>query len=167
MAIKRKLKRYFKVAFAINCMCMFAWMCADYTLTHKNTAESLVVVTRPTLEDTTPREYREHNLNLKDIPPVTIEDKITKAFGKDAKMAIAIAKAESGLRSDAIGDTNTKYSSIGIFQIRLLPERNITKEQMIDSDHNIEYAKMLFDKSGWNPWSAYRNGSYKKYLSTD
>jgi hypothetical protein len=167
MAIKNKIKKYLNIAFVLNCMCMISWIGTDYTLTHKNTAESIVVVNRPSFDDTTPREYREYNLNIKDTIPETIEDKIAKVFGKDAKMAIAIAKAESGLRSDAIGDTNTKYPSIGVFQIRLLPERGITKEQMLNPDHNIEYAKMLHDKHGWQPWSVWKSGSYKKHLSTD
>jgi hypothetical protein len=102
----------------------------------------------------------------RELPRVeSVEDMITRYFGKDAKVAIAVAKAESGLRADALGDTNTKYPSAGIFQIRLLPERQITKEQMFSAEHNIEYAKMLFDKSGWKPWSAYNNGAYLKHLT--
>jgi len=94
----------------------------------------------------------------------TIEDKIRRVFGKDAEVAIAVAKAESGLDPLVVGDMNTKYHSIGVFQIRLLPERGLTMEQMQNADENINYAKMLFDKHGWKPWTCYNNGAYKKFL---
>lgn len=92
------------------------------------------------------------------------EQLIERYFGNDAKTALAIAKAESGLNPTALGDTNTKYPSAGVFQIRLLPERGITKEQMFDIEHNVEYAKMLYDKYGWSCWSVFNNGSFKKFL---
>jgi len=92
------------------------------------------------------------------------EEIIQRYFGDNSKMAIAIAKAESGLNPNAIGDTNTRYHSVGLFQIRLLPERGITKEEMLDPEHNVEYAKMLFDKHGWSPWTVYRTGKYRNYL---
>lgn len=90
-----------------------------------------------------------------DMPkqPVTIEDKVSKVFGKDSDNALKIIKCESSFNPTALGDTNTRYPSAGLFQIRLLPERQITKEQMFDVDENIKYAKMLFDKYQWKPWS--------------
>ncbi len=94
----------------------------------------------------------------------TVEELIERYFGTDTKVALAIAMAESGLNPTALGDTNTKYPSAGLFQIRLLPERGITKEQMFNSEENVRYAKLLHDKYGWSCWTVYKNGSYKKYL---
>jgi soluble lytic murein transglycosylase-like protein len=99
-----------------------------------------------------------------ELPRESTNQLISRYFGKDADVAIAIAKAESGLNPNAIGDTDTKYHSVGLFQIRLLPERGISKEEMLNPEHNVQYAKMLFDKHGWSPWSVFKNGSYKKYL---
>jgi hypothetical protein len=83
----------------------------------------------------------------------SVEDKIRKVFGAQAENALRIVKCESSFKTDALGDTNTPHPSAGLFQIRLLPERQITKEQMFNVDENINYAKMLFDKHGWKPWS--------------
>lgn len=95
---------------------------------------------------------------------VTVEDKIKTAFPKDWNIMLAIAHAESNLDPLAYNDS-TKYPCVGVFQIRLLPERGITRTQMEDVDHNIEYAKMLHDKYGFKPWSAWLNGSFKKFLN--
>ena len=81
-----------------------------------------------------------------------VEQLIRKYFGKDAETAIKVATLESGLDPNAEGDLNTRYHSIGVFQIRLLPDRGLTVEEMKNPEHNIAYAKMLYDKSGWNPW---------------
>lgn len=63
---------------------------------------------------------------------------------------LKIAKCESGLRPDAIGDHGT---SIGVMQIHLPAHPSVTKEQMLDPEQNIAYAKQVFDKSGVRPWS--------------
>lgn len=91
----------------------------------------------------------------KDIPkqPETIEEKIIRFFGKDSEQAIKVFTCESGLNPNVIGDINTKYPSVGVAQIRMLPERNLQVSEMLDADKNLDYAKHLFDKSGWTPWT--------------
>ena len=103
--------------------------------------------------------------------PITLEDKIRVVFGEYADVAIAIARAESGLRADAIGDGHISYlqdgveygMSYGIFQIRHLPGRP-TPAELLDPDFNIKYAHRLFLRSGFYPWSAYTSKSYLEYL---
>lgn len=97
--------------------------------------------------------------------PLTIEEKIKNVFGKDGDVAVAVFKAESGLDPNVIGDLKTKYPSVGIAQIRMLPERGLKVADMLDEDKNIAYAKMLFDKSGFSPWTKFNNGDFKKYLT--
>lgn len=91
-------------------------------------------------------------------------DLFVKYFGSEAETMRAICMAESGLDTNAVGDTNTKYPSVGLCQIRLLPERQLTMEQMKIPEENIKYAKLLYDKYGWTPWSCFNSGAYKKYL---
>lgn len=100
-----------------------------------------------------------------------IEQKILEVFGGDTT-AVKIAKAESQLDPDAIGDLHLtflrngkKYGmSCGVFQIRVLPGRP-SCEELLDVEKNIEYAKKLYDESGWYPWSTYKNGKYLEYLN--
>jgi hypothetical protein len=92
------------------------------------------------------------------------EDLFDKYFKENAKTMRAICKAESNLNPNAIGDTNTKYISVGLCQIRLLPERGLTKEQMMIPEENVKYSKHLFDKYGFKPWTCYNNNRYLDYL---
>jgi hypothetical protein len=58
--------------------------------------------------------------------PLSIEDKIRKAFGDEGDIAVAVAKCESQLIGDKIGDEHLTFQhngqiygrSIGLFQIR-------------------------------------------------
>lgn len=105
--------------------------------------------------------------------PSSIEDKILKAWEGtgEGHIAVAVAKSESGLRTDAVGDIPLEYwhegkkigHSCGIFQIRVLPGRPDC-ETLKDVDKNIEFARKLYDKSGFYPWSNWKNQRYLKYL---
>jgi hypothetical protein len=103
---------------------------------------------------------------------LSLDDKIRQAFPEDPETAVAIAKAESQLVPDKIGDKHLIYyegdeiygDSIGVFQIRMFPERKVTREELKNVDVNIEWARKLYDERGWQPWSAYTSGSYLKYL---
>lgn len=105
--------------------------------------------------------------------PSSIEDKILKAWEGtgEGHIAVAVAKSESGLRTDAVGDIPLEYwhegkkigHSCGIFQIRVLPGRPDC-ETLKDVDKNIEFARKLYDKSGFYPWSNWKNNAYLKHL---
>jgi len=101
-----------------------------------------------------------------------IEVKIWEVFGEDAPTAIKVATCESGMRAEAHGDTallvvNGKDivgDSIGVFQIRTggkdfnrARANNMTPDEfrawMWDADENIKYAKEIYDRQGWAPWT--------------
>jgi hypothetical protein len=105
-------------------------------------------------------------------PPGEIEKKIRKTFKECPDLAVAVARAENtGMIPDQIGDRHLTFTqdgitygfSVGIFQIRYLPGRPDPKE-LKDPDFNIKYAYEMYKASGWFPWSAWKNGSYQKYL---
>lgn len=106
-------------------------------------------------------------------PPSSIEAKILKAWEGtgEGHIAVAVAKSESGLRTDAVGDIPLEYwhegkkigHSCGIFQIRVLPSRPDC-ETLKDVDKNIEFARKLYDKSGFYPWSNFKNNAYLRHL---
>lgn len=96
---------------------------------------------------------------------------LARHFGDNIRIAKAVMQAESGCRSDAVGDGHITYvqngvtygMSCGLYQIRILPGRP-SCEQLKNPGENIAYAGQLFAKSGWYPWSAYKNGAYLKHL---
>lgn len=89
---------------------------------------------------------------------------IRETFGDEAETAIAIAKAESGLNPKAVNEKNSNGSSdYGLFQINSI--HNPTEEQKFNAEENIKMSKRIYDARGnWTAWSAYNNGSFKKYL---
>lgn len=86
----------------------------------------------------------------------------------------AIAHAESGFRTDAIGDkdlTEKGECSVGLWQINYRPSRDVTggpRDPTLNLQplHNAQAAFMI-SSSGtrFSPWSTYTNGAYKKYFN--
>ncbi len=89
-----------------------------------------------------------------------IERLIRETFPEDPDTAVRIAHCESRLDPTRVGDTHTAYSSYGVFQIRLLPGRvkyaGLTAEKLLDARANIAYARKIYDRFGWRPWTCAR-----------
>lgn len=98
-----------------------------------------------------------------DVKP-NIKEYILGKFGKDGQIALAIVKAESSLRCNAIGDRNLNPKSYGLFQIRAFKGRPPVNE-LLDCYTNIDTAHKIYQTQGFNPWSTYKSGKYKKFLN--
>lgn len=90
-----------------------------------------------------------------------VKNLITKVFGEDAPTMIKVAECESSLRQHdnnglvLRGVVDKKDS--GVFQINLryhLEEAEAFKLDIDKLEHNIIYAKLLYDKYGLQPWKA-------------
>ena len=92
----------------------------------------------------------------------SIETEIAEVFGAEHKIAMAIAKAESGLNPGAVNRNRDGSRDIGIFQIN--DRHGWSDEDRLDWKTNIRIAKELRDSRGWNEWSVYNNGNYRNYL---
>lgn len=97
---------------------------------------------------------------------------IIENFGAEQlNTAKAVMRAESGCRTDAVGDNHITFTrngqlmgmSCGLFQIRILPGRN-TCEAYKNPIYAIQQAGSMLKKSGWQPWSAWKSGKYKQFL---
>lgn len=83
---------------------------------------------------------------------------------------LAIAKAESGCRSNARGDGHLTYTqnsrtygySLGLFQVRILPGREHCDTNEVQV--NVRCAYDIYKGQGLKAWSVYSNGAYKKHL---
>jgi hypothetical protein len=73
--------------------------------------------------------------------------------------AYNVMMGESSGRPNAVGDTDTPYSSYGLFQIRALPGRP-SPQQLMDPEFNVRYAAQLFSQEKWNPWTVARKLGY-------
>ena len=92
----------------------------------------------------------------------SIETEIAEVFGAEHKIAMAIAKAESGLNPGAVNRNRDGSRDIGIFQIN--DQHGWSEAERLDWKTNIRIAKELRDRRGWNEWAVYKNGSYRYYL---
>lgn len=96
-------------------------------------------------------------------PPQQIEDLIREYFPECPDVAIAVARAESGLNPDVIGDRHLAKPSIGLFQINQI-WHNYSTEELQNPEFNIKIAKQIFNSGGWNRWTTYKTGRYKLFI---
>ncbi len=92
-------------------------------------------------------------ITSKNIDPTIITDYIiaeSVASGVDPQMVLGIAKAESGLNPQAIGDHGTSH---GLFQIHLPAHKDITKEQAEDPIFATQWSINEMKKNGCKIWS--------------
>ena len=91
---------------------------------------------------------------------------IRETFWEDPVTAVAVAMAESQLRQRALNLKDAHRGcdgSYGIFQIGCIHETD--PDTLFDVEYNIKRAREIYDESGWQPWGAFTNGSYKRYLA--
>ena len=110
----------------------------------------------------------------------SIEDYIKVISGKDAKVAIAVMKNECNPQNKAFPKCyyRTEHEkSIGIFQINLessshwihaskVPGQTIEEKikWLYNPYNNTLVAYKIFQSSGFEAWSAYKNGNYLRSL---
>jgi len=76
---------------------------------------------------------------------------------------VAIAKAESGFRTDAIGGPNKNQTyDRGVWQINDV--HRFDRNRLVrDSRYNAECAKNIFDRQGLRAWSVYNSGAWRRH----
>lgn len=97
-----------------------------------------------------------------------IEKYICQKFGvANCLTAIAVAKAESGLQEDRYNINKNGTIDIGIFQINEVhwKKEGCKPKDLFDGFKNVDCAYQIWKVQGWQPWIAYKNGSYLKFIS--
>lgn len=99
----------------------------------------------------------------------SVEAHIQRLWGERANIAIAIAKAESGMNCKAVNGSNSNGSiDRGLFQINSIHNYNVS--DLFDCHKNIDIAyKIYLQKQSWTgdgfqAWSVYNNKRYLKFL---
>lgn len=127
-----------------------------------------------------PIEIKEREIEVKQIVQVIneiphpedletdTEKYIYEVFGiEDYKIALAIARAESGLREDAINAYNTNGTvDVGIFQINSVhfSKEACSLKEVATMKGNVDCAYELYKASGWTPWVVFNNGAFTDKL---
>ena len=94
------------------------------------------------------------------------EQMILDTFGlENYKIARAIAKAESGMRCDAMHFNENHTMDWGLYQINSIHwERFGGLENLVTCEQQIKAAHELFLEQGWNPWVVFNTGSFGRFL---
>lgn len=181
---KPKIKRRYYAIFAGIIFILFAFMAIGYyaLMAADNwfNVNELVFNKPVTIVFKSPLEVKRREIGISEVIRVmeTIphpddletdtEKYIYEVFGiEDYKIALAIAKSESGLREDAINAYNTNGTvGVGIFQINSI---HFTKEgcslkEVATMKGNVDCAKQIYDASGWGPWVVFQTGAFKNKL---
>lgn len=81
-----------------------------------------------------------------------------------AVTAVAVAKPESGYRTDARLTTG-REDSVGIWQINTLAHRWASVTDMMDPAKNAAaMARVSSGGTNWQPWTGYTSGKYRAHL---
>jgi len=81
-------------------------------------------------------------------------------------IAVAVARAESGWRTDARLLTSQEDSR-GLWQINTFAHRNFNLGLLYDPNYNAYAASVVYVNAGrrWTPWTTYTRGTYRQFMS--
>ena len=88
-------------------------------------------------------------------------------FGSACRVALAVQRAENPRGACEIYHYNTDGTlDWGYFQINTvhLKRPGVNLRALLDCRANIDFAYQLFTERGFEPWTTYRNGVYRKFL---
>jgi hypothetical protein len=88
--------------------------------------------------------------------------------GEDLIIAVAVALGESSGNPVARNQNPPREDSIGLWQINVLAHPEYSYEFLIDPQNNANAAYNVYLAAGgsFQPWGAFTNNSYAKYLDT-
>ena len=81
----------------------------------------------------------------------------------DVDIAYAIMMAESRGDKNVVNPEAHKgcHGSAGLFQVACVHD---DVEKLKNAQYNISKAYEIYQKSGWKPWGAFSNGSFRRFL---
>jgi O-phosphoseryl-tRNA(Cys) synthetase len=121
-----------------------------------------VLITTKALEREILRSEAPVTVRVPKLTQMSVDGQIRKIFRSDAKVAIAISKAENGTRAcNRIHQNKNGSVDIGVFQVNSV---HAAKGNLYDCTENIKVAHKIYKDSGFNAWVAYKNGNYLAYL---
>lgn len=82
------------------------------------------------------------------------------------EVAVAVAHAESSLNPEAIGPPVNGKHAYGLWQIFAGAHQDLLDQgDWRNPDDNAKMAYTVWREQGWQAWSTYNSGSYKRFLS--
>jgi hypothetical protein len=88
-------------------------------------------------------------------------------FGPDCRVALAIQRAENAKGACEVYHYNSDGTlDWGYFQINTvhLTRAGLNLRDLLDCRANIDFAYQLYQERGFQPWSTFNNGAYRRFL---
>lgn len=103
---------------------------------------------------------------LKQVAQLPSDCSAVNAYSWDTHVAYAVCMAESGGNPNAHGANTNGTDDAGLMQVNSLHVDSglIGDQERFNPQANIKAAWAIYQGGGWKAWSAFNNGSYKKYL---
>ena len=155
--------------FLISCMILFAiYTTYEFVLTHNFQSPIIVNFQNPTPRKFTrmqsPVATKAALIKQVEAEELTDEQYIRQKFGNHGDVAVAIVKAESGLRADAVNPNNSNGTiDIGCWQVNSvhLKKKTVTIDELLDCKKATDWVyENLYLYQGFSPWVAFNSGSY-------
>ena len=109
----------------------------------------------------------------------SLEAKIRETFPEDPETAVAVSKAESRMKAEAVGyncvyegrsqsckkgDESKAWSvDCGLMQINSVGKS--CPEELMNPDNNLRVAKNIKEKGGWERWWTFKTGKHLAFIN--
>jgi hypothetical protein len=105
--------------------------------------------------------------NKRPLPTILTQDELAELARSvgfpDPHLASAVAMGESRGHTDAT-NIDAREASLGLWQINTRMHPDADAVRLLEPQYNAEYAFHLWQLKGWQPWGAYTDGSYLKFM---
>lgn len=152
----------------LTMICAFAVKVALWFDSNKVIVKSPIVITTQKVVTVEKRVVQVINPITMIVYPEDVKTDIEKYICDkwgiaDCKMALAVAKAESGLNCDAVNTNTNGTADLSVFQLNtthLKKGGEWTLANMGDCYKNVDLAYELWKEQGFSPWVAFNSGAY-------
>jgi len=140
---------------------------ADYTITLRSPVRILLqwpLVIAPRM---LPEESRAAQADQFGHRLTAFQQYACNKFGSACRLALAVQRAENPRGECEIYHYNSDGTlDWGYFQINTvhLKRPGVNLRGLLDCKANIDFAYQLYTERGFEPWTTYRDGAYRKFL---
>ena len=141
---------------------------ARYTLTFQSPIEMRLRWPLVLAQRTSPEESREAQQDQSGHRLTAYQQYACNKFGAACRVALAVQRAENPRGACEVYHYNTDGTlDWGYFQINTvhLKRAGVNLRDLLDCKANIDFAYVLYQERGFEPWTTYTSGAYQKYLT--
>ena len=140
---------------------------ADYTVTLRSPVRILLQSPLVVAPRMLPEQSREAQADQFGHRLSAFQQYACNKFGSACRLALAVQRAENPRGECEIYHYNSDGTlDWGYFQINTvhLKRPGVNLRGLLDCKANIDFAYQLYTERGFEPWTTYRDGEYRKFL---